>query len=382
MAIIDLVQRQLSRVKTAVSLLLNPPDQLLRNVFLIFRLIWQTRILSRRLVVLCRPWGLGDVICLLSCIPGIRHRHADSWLVVVTPPGCWRLVASSGLADVVVDRDSFFHKLVEHACAPSLYYRPVYPEGRVPEQAQTLHLADAFGRALGVSADLSCVRLRPSGAARRRVARRMRAVNPHGNPVVVFHPGATWAVKEWPHQSWCEFAELIATNSKAVVIRIGTNVESNGRIRTPEPIAGTVDWTNELDVMEVAALLAAADALVGVDSGPLHVAGALGRFAVGLFGPTSAHLIIHPSGQVAPVSADVNCLGCHHSPMGHLHWYTGCPHDIICMHQIRAKTVFEAVAPRLFMINSRGQANDYLGASHAPVRRGGLGMRKSPRRSV
>src|SRR5205823_6057326 len=128
---------------------------------------------------------------------------------------------------------------------------------------------------------------------------------------------------------------------------IGTNVESNGRVRILEPIPRTVDWTNQLDVMETAALLAAANALVGVDSGPLHVAGALGRFSVALFGPTSGDLRIHPNAPVALITADVSCLGCHHSPTGHLHWKTGCPNEIICMRRISAKTVFEAVAPHL-----------------------------------
>jgi len=177
------------------------------------------------------------------------------------------------------------------------------------------------------------------------MARRVSAVNPHGNPIVVFHPGATWPVKEWTHQSWCELAELIATNSEAVMIRIGTTVESNGRVRTLEPIPHTIDWTDELDLMETAALLAGADALVGVDSGPLHLAGALGRFSVGLFGPTSVHLIVNPNAPVTLITADVSCLGCHHSPMGHLHWRTGCPHDVVCMSQISARRVFEAVSP-------------------------------------
>jgi len=341
------MQRQWSRITGVVSLLLSHPDKLPRNVLLILKLIWYTRILSRDLIVLFRPWGVGDVTCLLSCIPGLRRQYTNSWVVAITPLGCWRLVGSSGLVDAAADTDSFFHNVVKRACAPSLYFTLTYPEGRVPEQAQTLHIADEFGRALGVKADMSCVHLRPVARACRRVMQRLSVVNPHGNPIVVFHPGVTWSVREWPNQSWCELAELIASHSQAVMIRIGTNVESNGRVRELEPIPRTIDWTNQLDVMETAALLAAANALVGVDSGPLHVAGALGRFSVALFGPTSGHLRIHPNAPVALITADLRCLGCHHSSAGHLHWKTGCPYDILCMRQISAKRVFEAVAPYL-----------------------------------
>src|SRR6266550_3155582 len=122
MPIVQRGQRQWSRIKGAASLVLNHPDKVVRNLFLMLKLIWHTKILSRDLVVLFRPWGVGDVTCLLSCIPGLRRRHTNSWLVLITPPGCWRLIASSQLADAVADRDSFFHRVVERECSPSLHF--------------------------------------------------------------------------------------------------------------------------------------------------------------------------------------------------------------------------------------------------------------------
>src|SRR5436309_212746 len=101
------VQRQWSRITAIVSLLLKHPDKAPRNVLLIVKFIWHTKILSRNLVVLFRPWGVGDVVCLLSCIPGLRLRYPNSWLVLITPPGCWSVVASSELVDASADRDSF-----------------------------------------------------------------------------------------------------------------------------------------------------------------------------------------------------------------------------------------------------------------------------------
>src|ERR1043166_2764928 len=112
------VQRQWSRMTGMVYLWVNHPDKVARNLHLISKLIWHTKVLSRDLVVLFRPWGVGDITCLLSCIPGLRRRYTNSWLVLITPPDCCRLIASSGLADATADRDSFFHRVVERACAP------------------------------------------------------------------------------------------------------------------------------------------------------------------------------------------------------------------------------------------------------------------------
>src|SRR5436190_4281712 len=122
MPIVQRGQRQWSRIKGAASLVLNHPDKVVRNLFLMLKLIWHTKILSRDLIVLFRPWGVGDVTCLLSCIPGLRRRYTNSWIVVITPLACWRLVASSGLVDAAADTDSFFHQVVKHACTPSLYF--------------------------------------------------------------------------------------------------------------------------------------------------------------------------------------------------------------------------------------------------------------------
>jgi ADP-heptose:LPS heptosyltransferase len=131
------------------------------------------------------------------------------------------------------------------------------------------------------------------------------------------------------------------------MIKIGTDLDSLGRMRPFAPIPNAVDWTNQLDVSETAALLEQASAIVGIDSGPLHIAGVLGVPAVGLFGPIFGHLRLHPQARATIVSGSVDCLGCHHMPTGQLHWKTGCPHDIVCMREITAKDVFTAVVPHI-----------------------------------
>src|SRR5438067_2819287 len=105
--------RMWPHITGVVSLVLNDLDKSQRNLLLILKFIWHTRILSRNLVVLFRPWGVGDVICLLSCIPGLRRRYTNSWVVAITPLDCWRFVASSGLVYAAADSDSFFHNIVK-----------------------------------------------------------------------------------------------------------------------------------------------------------------------------------------------------------------------------------------------------------------------------
>jgi ADP-heptose:LPS heptosyltransferase len=172
------------------------------------------------------------------------------------------------------------------------------------------------------------------------MAQRLREINPNQRPVIVFHPGPTWQVREWPSPQWSELAELVSARTSAIMIKIGTDVDSMRRVRPLSPTPNVVDWTNKLDVIEIVALIEQASTFVGIDSGPLHVAGVLGVPSVALFGPISGQLRVHPRAQAIIVTSSVSCLGCHHRPEGPLHWRTGCPNDIACMRGIAPDEVF------------------------------------------
>src|SRR5205085_10777603 len=138
-------------------------------------------------------------------------------------------------------------------------------------------------------------------------------------------------------------AALLHNRTSAMLIKIGTDLDSMLRSRPIPPIAHAIDWTNRLTLMETVALLEQASGFIGIDSGPLHLAGVLGVPSVGLFVPISGDRRIHPRARTAIITGDVDCLGCHHRPTGPLHWRTGCPHDIACMHSIVAEGVLGAL---------------------------------------
>jgi len=344
-AFFSVAEKKARSVISGALLLLSSPRDLPRNLWLLARYLSNVQLRRKNLVVLVRGGGLGDLTCLLASVPGLKERHPNSWLAVISPPGCWRLAASTGLVDVTADMHSFFAVFVERACASSRYYRPWLPDEHDPPKPQVLHLADEFARAVGVSPDPFAVHLRIPSGARRRMLRRLREINPGQHPVVVFHPGPTWPVREWPSARWNALAELISARTPSVIIKVGTDLDSMRRVRPTAPIPNAVDWTNELDVTEIAALLDQASVFVGIDSGPLHIAGVLATPSVALFGPVSAKFRMHPRAQATVVTGGVSCLGCQHNPAGPLHWRTGCPHNIACMHEIRVEEVFKALAP-------------------------------------
>jgi heptosyltransferase I len=102
--------------------------------------------------------------------------------------------------------------------------------------------------------------------------------------LAILAPGAGWAAKQWPAAHYAELAQSLHDRGFAVAI----NCAHAGNPLAQE-IAGSsssIAVPVPTNLAELTALLRVADLVVGGDSGPLHLAAALGRPLVGLYGPT------------------------------------------------------------------------------------------------
>ena len=120
------------------------------------------------------------------------------------------------------------------------------------------------------------------------------AVAPHvprdGAPLAVVHPGASDPRRRWPAE---RFAQVIAglLDAGASVRLIGDAGDAALQARIvadvaalrPQGAARLVPLAGALGIGESAALLAAADVVVANDSGPRHLAQAVGAPTVGIF---------------------------------------------------------------------------------------------------
>ena len=90
-------------------------------------------------------------------------------------------------------------------------------------------------------------------------------------PFVLACPRAGWASKEWPVEYYAELASLLPC---PLVLNAPEAIRAAGCASHVSRVAGLIDATRR------------ATAVVGVDSGPLHIAAALGKPGVAIFGPT------------------------------------------------------------------------------------------------
>ncbi len=108
-------------------------------------------------------------------------------------------------------------------------------------------------------------------------------------PWVAMNVSARWQTKRWPAASFAAVATQLAARGIGPLVVIGgpDEQEASGLVRnlTACPI---VDLTGETPIGLLPALLSKACVLITNDSGPMHVAAAVGRPVVSIFGPTSA----------------------------------------------------------------------------------------------
>lgn len=111
-------------------------------------------------------------------------------------------------------------------------------------------------------------------------------------PIVVLHAGATnHQAKCWAPERFAELGGTLARRGATVVLIGGTaerELARQVRMLAPHP-EQLKNLAGETSLEDLVALVAAADLLVANDSGPMHVAGAVGTPVVAMFGPTNEH---------------------------------------------------------------------------------------------
>jgi lipopolysaccharide heptosyltransferase I len=147
--------------------------------------------------------------------------------------------------------------------------------------------------------------LRPSELANRLFSQAA------ARPVAVLHPGARWATKLWPAWAWADLGDWLSRQQDLQVVITGSPADQEltatiaARMQAPAiNLAGRTSLNDLLQVLKGAALA------VTTDTGPMHLAAALGLPLVALFGPT-APWRTGPFGQGHQVvRLDLSCSPC------------------------------------------------------------------------
>ena len=184
-------------------------------------------------------------------------------------------------------------------------YAVVFYNHRVPVK-DCIHVIDYYQKivaAAGASQKVMDFNLEPDAKSKETVARLLAGHGTKPDNYAVFVPGSAHKHKCWPAENFAALAEKIASKYDMSIAAVGTNSEKSIidelKAQSKEPV---IDLAGCTDIPQLVALLNGAKLVVSNDTGPGHIAAALKKPVVLIFGPTNPARI-SPYGRPETVAA-------------------------------------------------------------------------------
>lgn len=209
---------------------------------------------------------------------------------------------------------------------------PVPPRSRTPHMTEYyLHLIAPWNLVGDPRAVSLTVTDRERETARARLAGWGVAA---GEAVVAINPGAAYgSAKRWPPDRFAELARRLTRHGVRVLL-VGSAAERPiGAAIGAGLGTGVLDAMGRTTLREAMALLLCCRRVVTNDSGPMHVAAALGVPVTAIFGPTDARVTGPVGERVTRLGHPVECSPCR---------YRECPVDHGCMTGVTVDEVYES----------------------------------------
>ena len=259
----------------------------------------------RPVLLVLRALGLGDLLTAVPALRALADAFPDHERVLATPGNLASLALHTQAVSSVID---------------ARLLAPIRWGGAPPDVAVNLHgrgpRSHEVLRALGPRRLIAFANIEVRGSAEGPVwradeheiarwcrlltesgipadPRRIDLLAPAGDPpeaargATILHPGAASRARRWPVERWVHVARALVRRGERVAITGGPDEVT---IATEIAVlAGLPDRSvlaGRTDVLGLMRAVAAADRVVCGDTGVAHLATALGRPSVILFGPT------------------------------------------------------------------------------------------------
>jgi len=289
---------------------------------------------ARPSLLIVKMSSIGDVVHALPVAPALRRRYpqariswaVEQWVapllaghpavdhVIELPPMQWRRAGRSwwrafarGLRDLraqAYDATLDLQGLLKSAVVTLLSGAPVrvgmhgQREGAwlasrsIPHPPQPLHVVDDYLRCagfLGAAPTPVSFGLAVHPAAAESVAMAMTETGiPLDRPLIVINPSASTLSKTWPVERWAAVACALAADGAVVLVggREATARHAAVHRQASGRLGRLYDFTGRTTLAELVALLDRCALHIAPDTGSAHIAAALGKPVVGLYGPT------------------------------------------------------------------------------------------------
>jgi heptosyltransferase-2 len=334
-----------------------------------------------RLVIRPPNW-LGDAVMALPALAALRRHFAQSHLTIAAVPSVAAIFReeTDAAPDAVIDLPASTRAAVE-ALAEGRFelgillpnsWRSAWqfrragigdrwgyggsgrgvlltraarrPRGKVHQADYYRHLATDLGAACEPGL---MPRIAPRPASVAEAARVLSAAGvPESMRLIAFAPGAAYGqAKQWLPDRAAAVAERLIREQGVACVLVGAGhdrdagraIESWFRAHAPDAAGRVVNLIGRTSLRALVGVIDRVSAIVANDSGAMHLAAALGRPVVAVFGPTDDR-VTRPIGEHHVLTASVFCRPC---------MLRDCPIDHRCMKRITIDRVHGAVVEAL-----------------------------------
>ena len=162
-----------------------------------------------------------------------------------------------------------------------------------------------------------------------------------GERIIALNLGTTWATKRWDLLNFADVIQQISNLAPEAKIVLTGSSEERELVKTLPASLSAINLVGKIDILQLGALLERCDVCLTCDSGPMHIAAAVGTPTVALFGPTSparhqpygiGHTIVEKPVSCRPCYKQT----CHRQDAPHL-----------CMKEISTPEVVKALENKL-----------------------------------
>lgn len=325
-------------------------------------------------ILIIKVGAMGDVLRTTTLLPALKRAYPSSFITWVTDPPARPLLSANPLIDellpfdeahcaALAERDFDLLLNYEKEPAPLALAGRIRARGRIGfaptrwGRPAVFNRESAYGLLLGLDDEVKfrlntksypqiiCEMtgmtwqrdpyvLELTEASHRRRAEVETRLSPD-RPRIGLNTGcgAVFRTKQWPLANWVELIRCLQARAEVDILLLGGRAEEELNRAILDQTTGVVDTGTGNSLEEFFGIVDACDLVVTSDTLGMHVAIALRKWVVALFGSTSAvEIDLYDRGE--KVITDFDCAPCYRKT---------CDKVPMCMEQLRGTAVGEAV---------------------------------------
>lgn len=289
-----------------------------------------------RICIIRKLGGIGDV---LMCTPTLRQLKLDFPEAELTfaidmhstdGNNYFELVKNAPFIDKIIDaryvQESNYDVVVDITSVCIRYEHSGLP---------IMNRIDIFAKSCGIQKLLDAKSWYAVDEKERIFARNFLKEKISGEKIVFLHTASMEAKRCWPIEKYLQIVEAALRDKLPVKFLV---MDFNSKFGKWNQYSNCI-VISDLKIRSMAALLEQSDFFIGPDSGPMHLAGALGINSAIAFGsiPPSSRINHYPSHQAFRMDK-LSCIGC---------FYKACDIGVKCMKELDSIRIYDNMRGRL-----------------------------------